>query len=1259
MSGSINNLNNRNAQGPALSDYRAIVDTSKYLDGDIRLNSKEKLEKVNYGSGFANVMTLGLSNRRVRALPDQNARSREAFWNALTFSNEAKSIPYKELAKIAESLGLSKNEDGVYKANAENAKPLSRREIKYILEKFDKVTPDQKKEGETYIGGKRGLHLTENQFKGIFDQIENRGLVKHFLPKCVGNVDKATLDLYAKVAGNLIKECRRKFAAGGVSDGLFEKLFSDGMDVDQVTKRLIKYVSSDELRELDFSPDTPVSAKVISKEARKQIDKYYTKIELEGKERIGQLSKTDASFANSASNVTKDGACRFVSELLFNSDTAQADKAGFEGGHRIVNILMKDIDTFRELCEAAAGGSQDKFNSVLKMLGEIDQALKPAFTKMIQTISSKCFGGNIPQDAETFRLKCVANLDKILAAVTGSKLEKALDAAAIGYLDDINIEVADGVDKKGIVAYVNELLNSYMKGAENPYAMPSEVIVKDIIDAVKQNKKFATVPDDPVMKDLINAAAKSRIISHNTGHSALMIRLGRALDLYEGETVKPQFSTLAATMSASLKHGVAAQSLRRMLAAGFRFAEGKKFNQNRILMELGPMSHKLLQGVNVEHTDPDLQTTLGYIRGKLPRMDVNMVKAQLVSYLSEQMNADLDKIETITIKESVGAASIAELVKAEVKYKDRPDPVVVAVKILRPEVKAKFEAERDGVLADLQAQREAIKSNTESEKYKALSTSINEVNSLASTVGKEFNFKTEFRSAIKSYAALLGRGEGADQDIKSMGLVLKDPDKLGDFNDALCRWEDTQFVLQNERHKTCTYDDVIDYLAGIYLIEASDSCLIAKNVPGQTVDDLTKSFRDERIKTVPETGISSNTGSENSGRSEKFEKLEKSYPDLVTVNKLLLRLARESIGTLMKGHPPMLHLDMHGSNLMTDGTSVTEIDFGKEFNIDDSERDEYRKLLSLFANPNATDVVGTLKGVIENLLNAEMGKCGDEDPNELARKNCIKETLASNSFKQIFTDYGDEYNSAVNDLEGKHGGDKAGKEIALKNIDLIVRLSDKMKEAGLYVPTGLVDFLETFKKLNNAQQSIHDEIVKYNQAKEMYKNGFAITSTLKDVSKILEDFANSDGKYLDLTNEIINKAKELQKKVKELMDTKCDTDILIFKKNLDGFKNAFVGWETSVKEKFGEEGLASMEVKKIRNKLDELLAKDFLKPSEDGTGYTEDTSAAVKASGIRGTAQGNTSQTFMDIFEVIGDALAKISEGQPVEKRTEASGKAA
>lgn len=147
------------------------------------------------------------------------------------------------------------------------------------------------------------------------------------------------------------------------------------------------------------------------------------------------------------------------------------------------------------------------------------------------------------------------------------------------------------------------------------------------------------------------------------------------------ETLKVYFTEVP---ELSKRQMIAAQTRHCMMTS----ADGTKeatagAKLGALLKGAGPVMQKMLQGVNPELiTDPDMKIALADMKDNLEPIPEKAIQAYLYDIIRQSREDDLP-IESITVKRSLGQASVGQALLCSLKRKDQT-PEDVVIKLLRP-----------------------------------------------------------------------------------------------------------------------------------------------------------------------------------------------------------------------------------------------------------------------------------------------------------------------------------------------------------------------------------------------------------------------------------------------------------------------------------------------------------------------------------------------------------------------------------------------
>lgn len=109
-----------------------------------------------------------------------------------------------------------------------------------------------------------------------------------------------------------------------------------------------------------------------------------------------------------------------------------------------------------------------------------------------------------------------------------------------------------------------------------------------------------------------------------------------------------------------------------------------------LLKGAGPVMQKMMQGLPTKGMPKDLVTALADMKDSLAPIPEEIVKAQLLAMVKDSNG----KIESITVKKSLGAASVGQVFLCEMKLPGKVKPEKCAIKLLRPDVQNRVQRER-------------------------------------------------------------------------------------------------------------------------------------------------------------------------------------------------------------------------------------------------------------------------------------------------------------------------------------------------------------------------------------------------------------------------------------------------------------------------------------------------------------------------------------------------------------------------------------
>ena len=358
-----------------------------------------------------------------------------------------------------------------------------------------------------------------------------------------------------------------------------------------------------------------------------------------------------------------------------------------------------------------------------------------------------------------------------------------------------------------------------------------------------------------------------------------------------------------------------------------------------ILKGCGPLMQKMLQGMSKDLADKSYGDVFDELKSNLKHIDDQYVSQTVESYISQNRN----KHVYVTVKESLGSASVAETFKCKVKTKTRlPESGWYertrdcVVKVKRPGVQQR-------------AENEAKIFNEIAKQVPGMSESWN--NQLQSIM-REFDFENEAKNIDECY--------------------------------------DVFEVQHNKESKDKDIAPHVSSLSRDNLIPVTNEIIVTQVINGDTVDkvytDLENDINNE-FKNIFK--INSETGTwevDKNGNPVIREDVHirdiilarRNLPTYIQQIFDLNSLVKEATGKWLKEvifNTGVIHNDIHGGNLMIthDGAddTITFIDFGNVIKISKESQAQFKDLLSYTMQRDSQKFTDTMLLMIPNKPNAE------------------------------------------------------------------------------------------------------------------------------------------------------------------------------------------------------------------------------------------------------------------------------------------------
>lgn len=368
-----------------------------------------------------------------------------------------------------------------------------------------------------------------------------------------------------------------------------------------------------------------------------------------------------------------------IADIISESDTIAVDRMKGDLGERLSFTLRKHLD------------------ALVSMLRHPDDSVK-SLPKEYQPVVKELCDRLLARSEVTDLLKNTNDSAVKVGLNMALKLPSSLKALA---------EVEEEIDKKvnefcakeqkDLVDCFEQLLTPKDDVSKSPLDQPDDKRTGDIrhkgdgyVSFEQMFKKvFGEKVDAPTDHKLVMLAGKD-ILARMTGGGALDKTRGYGKFILE--SLNRYFKDL----------GI--EDKRRMLSAGIRYSKDNATQEDvlcAMLKGAGPIMQKMLQGLASMDVDPKLKEILKDMKGNLAPIPRDIVEANLHAIIANSNKGNKDnKIVSIKVISSMGAASVGEAFKCEIKLKGKKpeDPPVtkeVIIKMLRPDVEKTIQREKE------------------------------------------------------------------------------------------------------------------------------------------------------------------------------------------------------------------------------------------------------------------------------------------------------------------------------------------------------------------------------------------------------------------------------------------------------------------------------------------------------------------------------------------------------------------------------------
>ena len=387
----------------------------------------------------------------------------------------------------------------------------------------------------------------------------------------------------------------------------------------------------------------------------------------------------------------------FVADLILAEDISDYDKdigkSGYLDGQRLRNVFAKHHDTIAALMTERATNK----NAIPAALASLDPGMQKAVVNLLDTLL-----GNQAKKIE--RVGSDMNPDQYLTRLVGdfdaevAREQRKKDKNWLNEIDDYSQrrqfnDAGIGANEKDTFSLRKELSKNsasedkiffavedheekdkaydYRRhGKANFFAQVELELNKSIEEAMKNTVQTQ-------MKTMLaNVFPKENPVALNSASSLDTIVADRASDP-EMRLLKETLNVYFEKMSGIDKRNMMARLVRHTVAGA---SDGIRFGE--LLKGAGPLLQKMMQGLDPDSfTDPNFRLAIEDMRSKLAPIPEKAVKAQLAEIIARSNGA----IESITIKDALGAASVAQTFLCSIKLQGEDAPRECVVKMMRPD----------------------------------------------------------------------------------------------------------------------------------------------------------------------------------------------------------------------------------------------------------------------------------------------------------------------------------------------------------------------------------------------------------------------------------------------------------------------------------------------------------------------------------------------------------------------------------------------
>jgi predicted unusual protein kinase regulating ubiquinone biosynthesis (AarF/ABC1/UbiB family) len=576
---------------------------------------------------------------------------------------------------------------------------------------------------------------------------------------------------------------------------------------------------------------------------------------------------------------TQEKVRNLFADFIMNADIISYDEAQRkgEGSQRILNLLKANLDTFVDVI-------MDPKNALAGLAEPMRSAIEEHLMEMADELPNN-------PDASDYEKGVMKNLYKraFTIMLTAAELPEAERAPVIQKELNANWMLKAALNKMQttVEEFSSKILEVIPKIAQLDTAM-GELVTTAMAEIQRTvNEKFGALEEAP---EEVEVAEAPRQEIWQQSFERLM-----------GGALTDTKSGYGKFMHEVLSHyfvDASPQEGRQMLASLFRNTDANS-TPGQVVGALfkgaGPLLQKILQALPTDALGEDMTDALKDMKSNLQPIPEAIVKAHMLDIVNRS-NGEVKSIEVIR---SLGAASVGQAFLCKMITNEHPAGEECVVKLLRPNVKAIIESERQRFI-------EAAKN----------------------TPGMEKTFEGQYARILEELDLTKEK-----TNINFARNVYEQP--VVTYYDGI--------ILPKERRVTM---NTLHSMEVHPFVPPTMDSLILKKAPGETYDRYIANTRAKALEIVGELNEDGKAHFRDSGSLRAAEaKLIFLYNDTKRRQDFLLQLAEKWVHEALYGNG-FYHGDLHAGNIMTDGEGLTVIDFGNATHLTERERKHVIRMMA-------------------------------------------------------------------------------------------------------------------------------------------------------------------------------------------------------------------------------------------------------------------------------------------------------------------------